>query len=261
MVDKSNNTSYEEELTQHIRVNKINSEGEVTDTDIEIVNEHQVVVYINERPALTISCLAAEMELLIIGRLITEGYILDKSEISRIWICESKRRVRVFLNKDIIWKNNILNEPTCCADNKSYGDFDAASLAAFKDKKQPQSNDVFKLAQALKDGYGIHKKTNGTHMCYLMHNGEIISVFEDISRHNALDKTVGYMASKELSPEECIVFTTGRVPCDMIRKVIRARIPIVVSKAVPTMQAVEMAAEYNLTLVCKAWPDSYEIFC
>ena len=56
------------------------------------------------------------------------------------------------------------------------------------------------------------------------------------------------------------MYTTGRVPTDMTRKVIASRIPVLVSKSVPTDAAVEMARRYNLTLICKAWPDRYEIF-
>ncbi len=46
----------------------------------------------------------------------------------------------------------------------------------------------------------------------------------------------------------------------MVKKAVTAGIPVLVSKAVPTMDAVEMAKRYHLTLICKAWPDSYELY-
>lgn len=47
---------------------------------------------------------------------------------------------------------------------------------------------------------------------------------------------------------------------DMVEKVIVAGIPVLVSKSVPTAESVELAEEYNLKLICKAWPDQCEIF-
>ena len=49
---------------------------------------------------------------------------------------------------------------------------------------------------------------------------------------------------------ECVLFTSGRVPVDMVRKAIRAGVPVLVSKSMPTVQSAELAAEYGLQLVC-----------
>ena len=46
----------------------------------------------------------------------------------------------------------------------------------------------------------------------------------------------------------------------MVAKAVAAGIPVLVSKAVPTDEAVAMAKKYKLTLICKAWPDRFEIF-
>ncbi len=83
---------------------------------------------------------------------------------------------------------------------------------------------------------------------------------EDIGRHNAMDKAIGYAVRERLDRAGCMLFTTGRVPVDMVRKSVAAGIPVLVSKSVPTGEAVEMAREYGLRLICRAWPDSFEIY-
>lgn len=90
--------------------------------------------------------------------------------------------------------------------------------------------------------------------------GNILYTCEDIGRHNAMDKAIGYAAIQGLQPEDCILYTTGRISTDMVRKAIASGIPVLVTKAVPTDAAIEMARTYNLTLICKAWSDRYEIF-
>ncbi len=47
----------------------------------------------------------------------------------------------------------------------------------------------------------------------------------------------------------------------MVTKAVAAGVSVLVSKAVPTREAVELAAKYHLTLICKAWLDGFEVFC
>ena len=98
------------------------------------------------------------------------------------------------------------------------------------------------------------------HAAYLYKDGKVVTLFEDIGRHNALDKIIGYIYLNNIKSEDCIVFTTGRVPVDMVRKAIYAKLGALVSKAVPTVDAVSLAKEYNLNLICRAWQDSFQIF-
>ena len=75
-----------------------------------------------------------------------------------------------------------------------------------------------------------------------------------------MDKVIGYAVLHHIAFEKCIVFTSGRVPTDMVMKVIAVGIPILVSKAVPTDAAIELAQLRGLTLICRAWEDSFEIY-
>ena len=67
-------------------------------------------------------------------------------------------------------------------------------------------------------------------------------------RHNALDKAVGCAVLAGLPLAECVLYTSGRVPLDMVRKAIRAGVPALVSKSMPTVQSLELAEEYGLKL-------------
>ena len=102
--------------------------------------------------------------------------------------------------------------------------------------------------------------TQCTHICILGRRGEILFVSEDIGRHNALDKAIGHAVLSDIPLDECMLFTSGRVPLDMVEKVIMAGVPVLVSKAVPTSEAVSLARKSGLTLICRAWPDSMVVF-
>lgn len=83
---------------------------------------------------------------------------------------------------------------------------------------------------------------------------------EDLGRHNAFDKVVGCALRDGVDLAHCTIFTSGRIPTDMVVKAIRAGIPTLISKAVPTDLTVDMARRYRLTLICSAHSDSLKVF-
>ena len=117
---------------------------------------------------------------------------------------------------------------------------------------------VFRLAEHFRKDSTLHRITGGTHSCYIRFGDGNIRSFEDIGRHNALDKAVGAMLLVKEDPGKCMLYTSGRVPQDMVEKVIHAGIPILISKAVPTDRSIRLAAAYGLKLIVRAHADSYE---
>lgn len=258
-----NNRFIEVEQTLSVQTRVINADQTEHANTADILQEHLMEVYVNEKPVLRLVCTPNRLPELVLGRLITEGLMKSRDDVESLSICESGNRARIYLRQGIksaAEEKKPQIEPTCCTDNKLLG-----SLQAIK-QLQPltcasySKETIFALIEQFRANASLHKKTMGTHSCYLSYKGEYQGVFEDIGRHNALDKAVGYALINDLRFEDCILFTTGRVPVDMVRKVVMAEIPVLVSKAVPTAQAVEMAKRYHLTLICRAWPDSYEVY-
>ena len=99
-------------------------------------------------------------------------------------------------------------------------------------------------------GLPLYQATHAVHSCFVLHEGRILCACEDIGRHNALDKAVGSTLLAGVPLSECVLYTSGRVPMDMVRKAIRAGVPALVSKTMPTVQSLELAAEYGLQFVC-----------
>lgn len=119
---------------------------------------------------------------------------------------------------------------------------------------------VLDLARAFAEDTPLHHATYGTHSCYLALDGALRLACEDLGRHNALDKAIGHALDAGLPRERCLVFSSGRIPMDMVSKVIRAGIPVLATKSMPTDLAVRTARETGLTLICCARPDSLKVF-
>ena len=119
---------------------------------------------------------------------------------------------------------------------------------------------IFDLADCFANGTPLHSQTWATHSCFLACDGELLFQCEDIGRHTALDKAIGYALRHNIDLKKCVVYSSGRIPTDMAIKAIRAGIPVLASKASPSAEAVAMAKEYHLTLICAARRDRMKLF-
>ena len=88
--------------------------------------------------------------------------------------------------------------------------------------------------------------THAVHSAVLSHRGEIVFAAEDIGRHNAIDKAAGFALRNGIPLGECLLYTTGRMPSDMVMKAVRAGIPALVSGKGPTAEGLRIAKQYGL---------------
>lgn len=221
------------------KVTKITPDGKMENIDSAIIEEYEINLYINQELRFHIVCTPERIYELVVGRLLTEGYIS----------CYDKD-VSAYKNKED--KNLYFQIETEQKTNR----YTYKSLPYMNYEKEW----IFAIIDSFVKAGKLHKKTKAVHSCILARRDEILFSCEDIGRHNAMDKAIGYMHINHIDPSECILFTSGRVPTEMVHKAIMAGIPVLVSKAVPTDKAIELAQRYNLRLICKAWPDSFEIF-
>lgn len=127
-------------------------------------------------------------------------------------------------------------------------------LPESKGEKVPQiktdlneSSNWFKL---LKENQKLFQKTGGSHaVMFLDENGKKIILSEDIGRHNAFDKCVGYCISNKLLKSAKIAIISGRISYEMIAKAFKAQIPVVMSVSAVSSLAVDMAKEVGISVI------------
>ncbi len=91
--------------------------------------------------------------------------------------------------------------------------------------------------------------TSGFHSSALADGKNILIFRDDIGRHNAIDKVIGEALCRGLEFENKMILTSGRVSSEILSKLLRCRIPIIVAAGAPTNQAVKLARNVNLTVV------------
>ena len=110
---------------------------------------------------------------------------------------------------------------------------------------------VSALPARLRDAQRVFSSTGGLHAAGLFSaTGEVIAVREDVGRHNALDKLIGWALLEDKLPlSEHIVMVSGRSSFEIAQKCLAARVPVVCSVSAPSSLAVDVANEFDMTLI------------
>ncbi|MFU8796917.1 MAG: formate dehydrogenase accessory sulfurtransferase FdhD, partial [Dehalococcoidia bacterium] len=95
----------------------------------------------------------------------------------------------------------------------------------------------------------IFRTTGGVHSAALCDARDILLFSEDIGRHNAVDKIFGRCLLDDISTDDRIVVTSGRISSEILLKVARRNIPIIISKSAPTNLGLKLAGDLGVTLI------------
>jgi len=122
--------------------------------------------------------------------------------------------------------------------------------------------EAFNRLEQLSMHQPLRDKTRASHAAVLYSSDfELLSVAEDVGRHNALDKSIGKVFLDRKLQNVSLLILSSRISYELVQKAARARIPVILAMSRPTSLAVELASRLNITLACLANESGLYIFC
>ena len=196
------------------------------------------------------------------GLLFTEGIIVDidvSLECTEITDPETNNLARLDVHVDpkyiripIAGRRNQISTSSCgiC------GTRDPADLELYGDPikvtgtRNVSPHSILAMVESMAESQITFKETGGTHgVGAFKLDGTPLVVREDIGRHNAVDKVLGYLLENKCIQDADVMTVSGRISYEIVSKVYRAQIPILVAVSAPSSMAVETADAFGITLI------------
>jgi FdhD protein len=223
---------------------------EITD---KVAAEIGFSLIVNDRQVVTLLCTPAELDAMAIGFLLSEGILKDRKSLLDLQVDEKEYIVSVTLTDlpdDIDATFHKKTITSGCGRGITFSD--AASL-----KNLPPNRSLTRVTPAeihvmmreFRSLSELFMETGGVHSAALADTRKIHLFAEDIGRHNAVDKLIGKAFLASIPVKDKILLSSGRISGEIMTKVIRNRIPILVSRTAPTCMSITYAEDHGVTLV------------
>jgi len=223
-------------------------DGDACDTmPHEVVEELPIAIFVNGRHAVTAMMSPVNLEDFVTGYLFTEQIIKNIDEIESIKI--EQNRISVIttnLFKVLGPKKTILSG---CGGSTSF--IDPGKLPKIQSTFTISADAIRASLRSLADS-DMHKMTGGIHMVALLDRENVLTIAEDIGRHNAVDRVIGFGLRHRIDFSRTYVISSGRISSEMVRKCLIAGIPIIISRSATTTLSLQIAGETGLTVIAFA---------
>ena len=208
--------------------------GKITDVTENVVKDSTITLTINDKIKRSLSAIEDSLKEFAVGYLFNENMVKSLEDIETIEIKENHINVEI---DDKLLKTK---ETVLCSDSSGGWRSKINNIEPVTSNFQVKSDELIGRIEELKNNAQIWQATGGTHVAGIVYKGNFI-VKEDVSRHVAVDKVIGYGILHDYDLSNCYVIYSGRMPADMVIKIVRAGIPVLASNAAPAYSGCETA--------------------
>jgi FdhD protein len=199
------------------------------------------------------------------GFLLSEGVISRREDISKITYCVDKDvseeqrynivnvqlRAKELPELATLERHFYTNSSCGVCGKASLESLENRNLKALESSLEVSASLLYTLPEKLRKSQGLFEVTGGLHAAALFDKaGSLIALREDVGRHNAMDKLLGWaMLENHLPLAESIVLVSGRASFELVQKALVAGVSVFCSVSAPSSLAVDVAKRFNMSLV------------
>jgi len=228
-------------------------DGHIEEITDPVAAEIGFSLIVNDRQVVTLLCTPAELDAMAIGFLLSEGLLKNRESLLGVQLDEKTYTVSVTLAdlpEDIDATFHKKTITSGCGRGITFSDAsNLKNLAPNKSTTRITPGEIRILMQEFRSISELFMATGGVHSAALADIRGIHLFSEDIGRHNAVDKLIGKAFMASIPVEDKILLSSGRISGEIMTKVIRNRIPIIISRTAPTCMSITYAEDHGVTLV------------
>jgi len=218
-----------------------------------VAKEFPLTVMLNGQELATLLCSPKDLKYLAAGFLFSEGFIETKEEITGMTLAQQRGVVRVQTRdgKELT-QESFLKRVITTGCGRAIAFYNPADIDGVKEvgsDLQLSPLDVFHLTKEFQHLSEVYRSTGGVHSAALCDTEHVLIFEEDIGRHNAVDKIFGKCLLEDIPTSDRIVITSGRISSEILFKVAKRNIPVIISKSAPTDLGVIVAQDLRITLI------------
>lgn len=231
---------------------------------IRSIREVPLTIRLNDREVVTLLCTAKYPDYLAVGFLKSDAFINSPDQITDLNIRdEGDRLVAEVETCHDPWEGRTLERSITsgCGKGTNFGrNVTTISKRRLDGDIKVTPEQILALAKELHERSTLYNATRGCHNSSLCTPDEMLLFREDIGRHNAIDMICGQCFLDNEPVEDKMIVSTGRIASEILLKVVRIGVPIMVSTAVATSFSVELARKTGITLVGNVKDDSFWVY-
>lgn len=216
--------------------------GKAKDVKEKVIKDETITLTINGNISRSLSAIEDSLKEFAVGYLFNENMVNSMEAIKKINVDGTQIHAEI---DDTLLKTN---ETVLCSDSAGGWRSKIKTVNPVESDFQVEASELISRIEELKDNAEIWQATGGTHVAGIVYDSQFI-VKEDVSRHVAVDKVIGYGLLHDFDLSNSYVIYSGRMPADMVIKMTRAGVPILASNAAPANSGYNIAKKGNITLV------------
>lgn len=205
------------------------------------------------------------------GFCLAEGIVDSPEEIQTIASCEGEATNVVTLTvtparlssiRTVLERRGFVSQTSCGICGKELVEDLSQMVRVLPDGPTVDLQNASRCLEKLKEHQVLYRRTRAAHAAAVYSPAfELLSLAEDVGRHNALDKAIGRLFLNGSLHRAGVLILSSRISYELVQKAARAKIPFILAASRPTALAVELADSLNMTLATASKEPGIHVYC
>jgi len=247
-------------------------EGKVrTAINLDLIREEPLSIRVQGQPYAVVMRTPGDEQAHVAGFCLGEGIVDSPDDIATIASCEGEATnvvtltvnpIRLTAITAVLERRGFVSQTSCGICGKELVEDLSQMVVALPDGPPIDLEKAYHCLETLKQDQILYKRTRAAHAAAIYSSDfELLSLAEDVGRHNALDKAIGKLFLTRTLNQGGALILSSRISYEMVQKAARARIPAILAYSRPTSLAVTLAQSLNMTLACSDGVSGLYLFC